>query len=1454
MLKRFACLFFFMVALAVCSTTSVFAQRKKPSVDQVLNTGSQGTEFLLAVPPNEILPYSVEGLEIYIASAFDANVELFDYSGDKSTRFKIKPYEILTLADNNKAGKAVLNWSMEVREAEIPARKALRLKSDQPISVYMINSKSLTTDGLMAIPVNGWGLEYINCSYYDFREIKPWPGGFIIIAREPTTVNILLRGTGQGAATTANGRKLGERFTVSLDEGEVYMVCGDGQTRGQFDLTGSLISADRPIGVIGFHMRTTIPNMLNGGNGRNHLCEMLPPVNTWGKRYATLELQRARLGAGRGDVFRIVGKEDQTKWTCKFYDKTSGKLLGQRGGLLQKAGEFQDEIQATQPTASVEGFSVWEANKPVFLMQYSCSSSWDGDQILDPFMFCVTPEEQFITSTIFQSPTMAQFSKHYLNLVVKTDTSDPNLIENLKSLEIDGQPVWNNGKAIKPSLLFSRMPNGMYFAGIEFGTEARAHRIKSNGLVSFGGYIYGFGAVDAYGWPAAAGYRPTTSVDTMPPVIKGDSLCGDYKFEATELRNIPDPPRTPPIDTDQVETGIAQIDTVAGKNSFNYRLELITDQIFPQAIPYKRFKYEWNVIDKSKDARVIYFVADFAGNLTVDTCYYFADRIVFTPDPLSFGKLRLGSNKTLTLTVTNNSDAEVLLTSSKIKLGTYFKLVAGNVAEGKEVKIPARGKYTFDIQYTGTRETTDILKDWDKDTLLVTTGCGQFKHGLTGVAAIPRIKVRDFDAGTRGLNEKYCAGLIIENPGSDTLVITTITGFENSSFSLSAGFTPALPIIVPPKGQVELKDVCFVSDKIVDETKDVTFGNNGDGPDSVSKWTGNTQTPGPGITGYDWLKRRVGTRHPWTIKVYNTGNQEIILNDVNFSTGGKYYPAGSNEGNFVFKIGDIKKGGVTVTTASLRGDTADVEVFFRPDAEQAYNVEIKPVWSTNQEARTARLIGEGIIPKISSQPISLTCAETPEGDEVRRDIVLNNGGTMPLTVTDIRLAAGAPAGYALISAPTFPLTVRENGGVYSVTVAYTRPFGVGTASSADIEVVHDATPGTGVDATTLVPVQPHVQRISVASCSAPDITTEDLDFGRNAANCDQPIKSFKINNPSGSLKPLEIKDIRPVGPDAAAFTVVQILDGNSQPIAYPLILTANQSVTVQVQFTPTLPNAAPWNDNAYSAQFEIDGYAQGEAKSFKTVVAKITGVGFVTPVTMNLTNDLAGAEARNPGSRVTCRISGVSSDWASAALRSFTIDVLYDPMTIAFANNTLQTEGAAPGWNISNPAISTVGPNQSKMTFTCAGPSAIATNGPIFSFAATLLLSDRLNAKQDLQFEAGKPCVIPSTSGDSTSIFNCAISRRVIEVSGARSMISPVSPNPVSSGVAAMTFGVGISAPTTIEVINAQGTVVRTLVNSRMQAGEYDLSFDTQGLASGAYFIRMRTVEFDQTQRLMIAE
>ena len=624
-----------LIALSLLGQQQADAQnRKAPSFDQVMSSGNAGTEFFVAIAPNEILPFPVEGLEIYIASEFAANVELYDYAADRSVRFTVTANTVKTLTDRRE-----LNWSMEVREAESPQRMGLRIQSDKPITVSVINSKVTTTDAYLAIPTSSWGTEYIAVSYSDFREVKPWSGGFMIIAKEPTQVDILLRGGGKNAATTSGGRKIGDRMSVFLDEGEVYMVHGDGQTRGVFDLSGSSITSDKPVGVIGFHMRTTMPNQLINGNGRNHLCEMLPPTSSWGKKYSTIELNRTRQSAGRGDVFKVVAKDANTRWTLKYYDKTTGKLLGQSGGLLANAGDFADIAQAQQPTAITEGFSVWEADKPIFVMQYSCSSSWDGDQILDPFMFSVCPEEEFITSANFQTPTMAQFTKHYVNLIVKTDTTNnAAMVENLKSLQIDGVPVWSDPRATKPSLLFTRMPNGLFWASVEFGTEARAHRITGNGKVSFAGYLYGYGAVDAYGMPlSTVAVDVVRTVDTMPPTIEVTEIpgqCGAFRGQASEIRNIPDPPNATPQTGDQIESGIASIDSVVGSRSYNYQLKLITDNSFPSISPYKVFRYEWVVIDAAKPARVIYAVRDFSGNVTLDTLAYAPASTIDTAKPV----------------------------------------------------------------------------------------------------------------------------------------------------------------------------------------------------------------------------------------------------------------------------------------------------------------------------------------------------------------------------------------------------------------------------------------------------------------------------------------------------------------------------------------------------------------------------------------------------------------------------------------------------------------------------------------------------------------------------------------------------------------------------------------------------------------------------------------------------
>ncbi|MCX6139384.1 MAG: hypothetical protein NTX15_00870 [Candidatus Kapabacteria bacterium] len=828
--------------LLLTGVLPVFAQNKVPTAEQILDvTGSQGTEFWITIPPNEINPYQVDQLEVYIASAYDTEVEYLDAGRSTTYKRPVKAYEIRTLSDL----KGETNWTWELRNSEQIEKKGIRLRSKKPISVYVLNSKRFTSDGYMAIPVSAWGREYIATSYYDFKEIKAWAGGFAIIAgQEGTVVEITLRGVGELDGKTAGGRKINSApFQVTLDEGDVYMVKGDGQSRGAFDLTGSKVTSNKPIGFFSFHERTTMPNLLENGNGRNHLVEMTPPTTAWGKKYVSVELQREHNnGLGLGDVFRVVAKEANTRWSIKYYDKVTKKLVGQGGGVLGKSGEFADITQSRAPTTITWGYSVWTADKPIFVMQYSCSSSWDGDPVLDPFMFNITPEEQFITNTIFQFPTAGKFSKHRLNLIVKTDTASPDYINNLKSLEIDGKPVWNHPQATSPTLLFTKMNNGLHWTTIDFGVGATAHRIKSNGTVSFGGYIYGYGEFDAYGWPAACNFRPIAPIDTMSPRIKADSVCGDYSIEATELRNIPDPPNSSPAETDQVESGIAVIDTVPDFNSFNYELKLATSGVMPKYPSYKRFKYEWNVIDKSKDAYCVYYVEDWAGNATFDTCFYFADSLTFSPAPLNFGKIRVGTSKTLDLTITNVSDSDAYLTDARIKLGTYFTVMAGTVPP--RVKIPSKGKHTISVRYDGRRETTDLIRDFDLDTIRILTNCGVFDLPLKGVAASPMITVEDFDAGIVGLDQEKCkaGGLKITNPGSDTLVVTAIHGWDATNFFLSANFTPRLPFIIPPRLSVSLRDVCYKNVSGAADEISVTFSSNALGPDSISIWKGGTPT------------------------------------------------------------------------------------------------------------------------------------------------------------------------------------------------------------------------------------------------------------------------------------------------------------------------------------------------------------------------------------------------------------------------------------------------------------------------------------------------------------------------------------------------------------------------------------------------------------------------------------
>lgn len=328
-----------------------------PSAAQLLTNGSQGKEFYICFPLNDNRAQPVTAREIYIASSRNTRIR-YECQGTVKV-FNLQAMKVLVLKEPDVA-------LPEVSESEVISNDVIRLTSPDPISVYVYNGKVVTSDGYLAIPVQSWGTEYMHLSWPDFNEFRSWKSGFCIIAAyRDTRVSIQLRRPNIGEfgltnARTEKGRRYGDSWTVTLQPGQCYIVQGDGTTRGEFDLSGSIVRANKPIGFLSFHQRTMIPSCCIW-NGRDHMIEMLPPTSTWGRTYVSVEYERG----GYGDFFRVVALEDGTNIVCTSYDfgtrqkLEENMLLGLRRGEVRGVPTADLSTNGPGQATGVRGMSIW---------------------------------------------------------------------------------------------------------------------------------------------------------------------------------------------------------------------------------------------------------------------------------------------------------------------------------------------------------------------------------------------------------------------------------------------------------------------------------------------------------------------------------------------------------------------------------------------------------------------------------------------------------------------------------------------------------------------------------------------------------------------------------------------------------------------------------------------------------------------------------------------------------------------------------------------------------------------------------------------------------------------------------------------------------------------------------------------------------------------------------------
>ncbi len=1471
--------------ILLCSIGDVIAKtdeeiKKKFLKTHVMSANSQGRKFIVGFPPNEKPIHPVDYLEIYVTSSVDTKVTL----SNKLLGVEItKPVEALKITTFSSAnGETSFAW--ELRQSESIEQYGFTLDSPDPISVYVLNAKPVTSEGYLAIPVSAWGTEYIHCSFYDFNEVRKWRSGFMVLgAYENTRVRIQLKGVGKGYAKTAAGKEIGESYNITLNEGEVFMVQGDGQTRGVFDLSGSSISSSQPVGLLSFHERTMIP-AFEVYNGRDHLIEMMPPVSAWGTEYASVEYAR---NTDQGDFFRIIASEPNTNYHIKWYEAATGELISQRQGMLNQPGDFEEfihePVRCPHDLESIRGTSVFKFDKPTLVLQYDYSAEWDcSSGNYDPFMILVVPVEQFTKSTVFQTPDNKQFNENFFNIIAVGDTTDP-ARESLRSIKIDDVPIWNNF----PTFLFNQIPGtNLFWAKVTVGVGA--HKIQ--GDTKFGGYIYGFSSFDTYGWPAAMAIRKLDETDTLEPLITWDGECGEYTVNAWELRNGEegDNPR-------QVDQGISDKPVLDTDVSYNFNdPELPPDwKGWPPSYQPEEYEFTLSVIDKYQDAFAKFYVFDRSElqNTGKDSIRYEADSLVLEPEIVDFDQVRVNLTKSLDVKLNSHSDSVITIKKLFLKRGAVFSISKGKVPP--DVELMPRATHDVTIDYTPIQQYINIPEQEDWDSLIVETECLRWAFYIRGQGIEPIIWVDDWNAGLVKVNDvkQKTDGLEIRNLGTMELIIDDITGYT-APFGL-INTDPPLPISIPP-GTVEqpasvyLRMVEFAPTVSGSWTQNVKFHSNAtvnqDGTTKkkdISVWTGRSNQPGIFITGYDWERRRVESDNDGVIYIRNNGDAAVLVAGVEFAD-----PVNPANQNFEILYNQIKPFNNISETNPYRLDPEGSEstdtlitvpVRYKPLTEDAHIAPVRPILHSSETiTNTAEndLRGIGFLPKILVEGYTWDDPWTVgmQHSEPGRMTITSTSESADLFVYKIRWTQNP--GDIADFAPEDPMeilvnqTVSTDGAPLVFDVNFT-PQAVG-ARKATFEVLGDYFTGNERENPDDFPSDSTGTFEGIGFDTG--ILVLGIDYG-NIVKCDSPIDSVEIRN---------------MGSDDLHINSVEFINGNwayfnkirpTEDVINNTILASGESLFIVYQFEPWKETSLP--ANSFSAVLNVNyRFGQDPESTNKIESATIEGEYRTSTVSFSMpeiSRDTRG-EYFLPGmfthGTFDYPVYAECTNWADADITEFTFEIRYQAGWLRLAEDgefdgilnknvvKIRKGDIIPGdWG---PVTATevddnANPGWKKCIISCSGTTPISANGSLVLPTFQALLNDTHTFNPEINDEnttfGGRDNCVFNESVPGTIVFeNCVQELRNIVSSGVDFNINEIAPNPVSNGSFDLEFSVGFDIQTRIDILNSNGELAAVVLDNRMNTGNYQAKVSTKDLSSGVYFIRMKSGPYEETRKLVIGQ
>ena len=314
----------------------------------------------------------------------------------------------------------------------------IKAGNERQIFVYGAQDIRHTTDSFLALPPHDIGAisyTYIAAMIHTL-DSGTWSGTVVdihalvgIVSGEDDT--FLKITPNQNVNIGTESIKAGESVLVTLARAETLLIACVG------DLTGTKVTSNRPIS---FFCGDQCPYIPSGVKACDQIVEQLPPVEVWGRQFATAPL-KTRMSF---DVFRFVASEKATtvSISCVLNNGTQGYV----DTFCLTEGGFADvQVRSTH-------FCWVEADKRILLLQFAVGQTAD-DILSDPFMALV-PAVSHYTNT-FTLPivdsSLNNFT-HYLNIIIPAEHYQPDQIildgQSLQSLALEFVAIVHNGETM----------------------------------------------------------------------------------------------------------------------------------------------------------------------------------------------------------------------------------------------------------------------------------------------------------------------------------------------------------------------------------------------------------------------------------------------------------------------------------------------------------------------------------------------------------------------------------------------------------------------------------------------------------------------------------------------------------------------------------------------------------------------------------------------------------------------------------------------------------------------------------------------------------------------------------------------------------------------------------------------------------------------------------------------